>query len=209
MAAGLQQDIKTKPYEQFVRKRFSNYMLMLLFAIGSISILFLAITVTYLFSKQLNADAPHLHMPPIFYVDTIILAIGSVSLILAKRAFDADNANAHKVSLYVGFLSGAAFLMGQVVGWYVLSSTGFTLTGHISASFLYVISGIHALHIVGGLIFLGYIFLNASRRLKDPALAVIYFSDPVPRAQLRLANYYWHFLGVLWLYLLIFFAIVK
>jgi len=85
---------------------------------------------------------------------------------------------------------------------------GYGVTEHRSGAFLLVISGIHAAHILGGIGFLTYIFVKGSERLKDNALAVVYFSDPIPRFQLKLVNYYWHFLGILWVYLLGFFMVV-
>lgn len=208
MNTGIGDKIKTKPYERRVEKRFSTYMLMMLFAIGSITVLFLALTMTYLFSKGLSGGQERLPVPPIFYVDTIILAFGSIALHLARLAFNRDDSAGYKMWIYVGLLAGMAFLIGQILGWYVLAGMGFGLEIHQSGAFLYVISGMHALHILGGIVFLAYIYLNASRRLKEPALAVVYFSDPVPRARLRLVNAYWHFLGLLWLYLLLFFVVV-
>ncbi|MEZ5008633.1 MAG: cytochrome c oxidase subunit 3 [Chitinophagales bacterium] len=204
------QDIsKTKPFAQRVEKKFNNYIWMLAFVIASVCILFLALTLTYLFSKNWSSEAVQLSIPPIFYVDTFILLMGSVSLIMASKAFKNDNSNLYKIWLYSSLLFGVSFLMGQLGGWFALAQSGFGLTESRSGAFLYVISGLHALHIIGGIIFLAIIFFNATKRLKDPALSVIYFSDPLPKARLRLANYYWHFLGGLWLYLLIFFAIVK
>jgi cytochrome c oxidase subunit 3 len=208
MDTGIQNKLKVKPYEALVEKRFSTYLLMMFFAIGSISVLFLALTVTYLFSKGLDGAQARLPIPPIFYVDTVILALGSFALVMAKAAFKNDNANGLKIWLYVALMAGVTFMIGQVLGWYVLSNMGFGVTQHRSGAFLLVISGIHAVHILVGIVFLTYIFLKASERLKDAALAVVYFSDPVPRSQLRMVNYYWHFLGVLWLYLLVFFAVV-
>lgn len=198
-----------KPYEQRVRKKFSTYALMLFFAIGSISILFLTLTLTYFFSKDVGGEAPKLIIPPIFYVDTLILAIGSYAIIMAARSFDRDKETAHKVWLYVTIASGVAFLIGQTMGWFILQKIGFGMTVHRSSAFLYVISGIHALHIIGGVAYVVYLFLEASRKLRDPVLSIVYFTDPVPREKLTLANYYWHFMGLLWLYLLVFFMIVR
>ena len=209
MSAEIKDVQKLKPYELRVKKKFNGYMMMLAFLIASISILFLTLTLTYLFSKNWADNILNLKIPPVFYIDTLILVMGSVALFMSMKSFDKDDANGYKLWLYISLLSGVCFLFGQIAGWYALSNTGFGLTEHRSGAFLYVISGIHAAHIIGGVAFLVMIFLNASKKLKDPALAVVYFTDPVPKARLKLANYYWHFLGAVWLYLLIFFAIVK
>ena len=209
MATELKHISKTKPYERSVEMKFNNYIWMLAFVIASISILFLTLTLTHLFSKNWGEDVVQIQLPSIFYVDTFVLLLGSVSLILAVKTFRQDNTNAFKLWLYIALLSGISFLFGQLAGWWELLQDGFGFTTHRSSSFLYVISGIHALHIIGGIIFLTIIFINANKRLRDSSLAIIYFTDPLPKARLRLANYYWHFLGGLWLYLLIFFTVVK
>ena len=209
LKADIRKNTKLKPYEQGVTKKFSSYLWMLAFGMASISIVFLTLTVTYLFSKTWDTANINLVIPKIFYIDTAILILGSVALQVAHKAFDEDKVDLYKMCLYLALISGFAFLAGQLGGWYVLADTGYGLTEHKSASFLYVISGIHALHIIGGIVFLLYIFFKASKGLQDPALSIVYFSDPVPKQQLRLSRYYWHFLGVLWIYLLIFFAVVR
>jgi len=208
MNTGVKSTVKVKPYEDRVQRQFSTYILMMFFAIGSISVLFMALTITYYFSKGLVADQLRLPIPPVFYVDTILLGLGSCALYMAQLAFKQDKAASYKVWLYAALMTGVIFMIGQVFGWYTLSLMGFGAGAHRSGAFLLVISAIHVAHILGGVVFITYLLIKASRKLKDTALAVVYFSDPVPRSQLKLMNYYWHFLGMLWLYLLVFFAIV-
>ena len=87
------------------------------------------------------------------------------------------------------------FLVGQITGWLALFSTGYNFT-HKSAAYLYVISGIHALHILGGLIFLGAFIVKSWRMLNNYAMSVVYFTDPISKSQLTLFGTFWHFLGV-------------
>lgn len=209
MKTEIQNSFKIKPYEQGIERKFASYIWMMVFAMVSIGIVFLTLTITYLFSKSWDTNAVSLVIPTIFYIDTVLLAIGSAALHIGAKAFKKDETDKYKLCLYIALLSGIIFLIGQVGGWVILADTGFGITENKSSSFLYVISGIHALHIVGGLFFMTFIFVNASKRLQDPALSVVYFSDPLPRERLKLLNYYWHFLGVIWVYLLVFFAIVR
>ncbi|MCP4124567.1 MAG: hypothetical protein GY751_22715 [Bacteroidetes bacterium] len=208
MNTSVKSKVKVKPYEDRVQRQFRTYMLMMFFAIGSISLLFLALTATYFFSKGLVVDQLHLPIPPIFYVDTVLLGLGSFALYMAQLAFKKDKVTSYKVWLYAALMTGVVFTIGQVLGWYTLSLMGFGASAHRSGAFMLFISAIHVAHILGGVVFMTYLFLKASKKLKDVALAVVYFSDPVPRSQLKLMNYYWHFLCVLWLYLLVFFVIV-
>jgi cytochrome c oxidase subunit 3 len=209
MKTDLQNTAKVKPYEERVEKKFSGYMWMMAFAMVSMGVVFLTLTTTYLFSKTWNNETISLVIPAIFYIDTFILVVGSLALHFAAIAFKRDEIDRYKICLYIAMLSGISFLIGQIGGWVVLADIGFGITEHKSASFLYVISGIHALHIIGGLVFLSYIFIQASKRLQEPALAIVYFTDPLPRQHLRLMKFYWHFLGAIWLYLLVFFMIVR
>jgi cytochrome c oxidase subunit 3 len=209
MNTEIQNTTKVKPYEEKVEKKFSNYMWMMAFAMVSMGVVFLTLTTTYLFSKTWSAETISLAIPSIFYIDTFILVVGSFALHFAAKAFKDDEIDRYKICLYVAMLSGITFLIGQIGGWVALADSGFGITEHKSSAFLYVISGIHALHIIGGLVFLSYIFIQASKRLQEPALAIVYFTDPLPKQHLRLMKFYWHFLGGIWLYLLVFFMIVR
>jgi len=102
---------------------------------------------------------------------------------------------------------GILFLVGQISGWLALFSAGYEFSHH-SAAYLYVISGIHALHIIGGLSYLVYFITKNWKLLDNYATAVVYFTDPVTKSQLNLFSIFWHFLGVMWLYLLFFFITV-
>ncbi len=209
MNTEIQKNYKVKPYEQGIERKFASYIWMMAFAMVSIGVVFLTLSLTYLFSKSWNTTDIPLIMPKIFYVDTLILIVGSIALHYGAIAFKNDDTDKYKLSLYVALLSGVIFLIGQVGGWIILADTGFGITENKSSSFLYVISGIHALHILGGVLFMAFVFFNASKRLQEPALSIVYFTDPLPRERLRLLKYYWHFLGAVWLYLLVFFAIVR
>lgn len=209
MSLDVQYSNKSKPFEAKVTKKYDHYVWMLAFVVASISIAFLALTVTYFFSRQLSKSTVPLDIPAVFYIDTFILVLGSVALHLCSKAFANSKAMQYKVWMYVALLSGFTFLFGQVAGWVVLSKTGFGLVESNAGAYLHVISGLHALHIIFGLVFLVYFFVQANKQLREDSLSVVYFTDPKPKGRLKLMNYYWHFLGFLWLYLLVFFSVVR
>jgi cytochrome c oxidase subunit 3 len=76
-----------------------------------------------------------------------------------------------------------------------------------SAGYLYVISGLHFAHVIGGIPFLGYFIWQARKKMQEPVSVLVYFSDPEKRLKLRLLTIYWHFLDALWIYLVLFFFI--
>ena len=103
---------------------------------------------------------------------------------------------------------GTLFLVGQLYAWYLLFHSGQKFQAH-SAAYLYVISGMHAIHITGGLIFLTYFYWKSRTTLNDFSTSLVYFTDPIAKYQLHLFGIYWHFLGIVWLYLLLFFVAFK
>lgn len=199
--------LKVKHYEKIVDKRFSNYKLMLYFGLVTISILFITLSALYLFSKSnVKPGQMTLELNPLFYASTFFLLISSVGLMLARKAFHDDDYKPYKISLWISNITGTMFVISQVFAWLITWNKGFNFE-HNSASYLYVISGLHLAHMLGGIIFLVYYSFNSFPRLKDSATSIFYFTDPVAKHQLKNLSLYWHFMGGLWLYLLVFFLL--
>ena len=99
------------------------------------------------------------------------------------------------------------FMICQYIGWSDLFSRQLFIGTDNSSSYLYLISGLHFAHVLTGLPFL-ILFLNTARiKMKEPVSVLIYFSDPEKRLKLRLLTIYWHFLDILWIYLVLFFFV--
>lgn len=201
------QKTENKTYEITVQKKYRNYKFMLFFVLSGISFMFLSLTSMY-FISHLNSRQAAIRIPPLFYWNTLVLLASSFCVYLAEHHYKEDNFTEYKSSLMLILGLGILFLVGQITGWLLLISTGFKLWHH-SAAYLYVISGIHALHIIGGLVYLAYFISKSRTMLKDYATSIIYFTDPVVKSQLRLFGIFWHFLGALWLYLLAFFLVLR
>ena len=141
-------------------------------------------------------------MPRIFYVSTILLALSSVALVVARRAVKRSQYKSVKTGVAIAFLMGVGFLFSQVEGWRQLVDIGVYFTGpgsNAAGSFFYVITLAHVLHVVAGLIVLAVVFRKTilQRYTADDHLG------------LDLGMMFWHFLGVLWLYLFLFLAIIR
>jgi cytochrome c oxidase subunit 3 len=91
----------------------------------------------------------------------------------------------------VAGLLGFGFVLAQIAAWRELSATGVYLASNPHSSFFYVLTGVHVVHVVAGLVW----YLVALLRLRR--MAFVPGEDP-----LRLFAIYWHFLAVLWAYLL-------
>ena len=120
-------------------------------------------------------------------------------MILTRKAFLDRKMKKYRNWLGVTTLLGIAFVLMQYAGFVELWNNGITITRNVSFSFLFVIVGLHALHVLGGIVALLIMFLK-SFRIKTK----IYNSISID-----LINTYWHFVDLLWIYLLIFLVVVR
>jgi cytochrome c oxidase subunit III len=164
--------------------------------IASVMMLFAAWTSAYLV-KRGEPGWSSFELPSLFWVNTFIVLLSSSAMFWAQRAARKDNIEMTKVSLIVTLVLGIGFLVGQLQAWNQMTDMGYYFTGmgsNTSSSFIYVLSGFHGLHIVGGLVFL-VIVLVKTIKLKVNSGNMI---------SIEMCSVYWHFLSVLWLYLFVF-----
>lgn len=138
-------------------------------------------------------------LPNGFLISTLVVLLSSVSmqwtLVQARR----DNLDKVKIGLILTILMGVGFLFAQLNAYNQLVNMGLFLVGNPSSSFLYIITGMHALHIVSAIIVLFVIFANVFQ----------YKVHSKRMLGIRLATIFWHFLGALWIYLYVFFLIMN
>jgi len=157
-------------------------------AIAAISMTFAALTSAMVVRGSAAPDWRHFRLPPILYFNTAVLLASSAVLEAGRRRIAA-----HLVRVTLGL--GLLFVAGQVLAWRQLAAQGLFLATSPSSAFFYVFTALHGLHVLGGLGGLGYVL----RRIGRPA-------GPAPLAALGAAALYWHFMGALWLYLLVILA---
>jgi cytochrome c oxidase subunit III len=175
-------------------KKFAMWLFL-----ASVGMLFAAWTSAYIV-RRAEGNWIYYELPGIFKVNSFIIFLSSVTMILAYRAAKKDNLNFLKVSLILTIALGVSFLVGQVMaaGDLIKISAYFT-GGNPSSSFIYVLGGVHALHIVSGIVYL-LIVLNATYKFRVHSKSM---------AQLEMCATYWHFLGGLWLYLFVFLSLYR
>ena len=182
-----------------------SYILMFLLLAG-ISALFLGFSGAYLYNR-IQQGVPPVKLPSLFYFNTLILIASSLVLRWAKRSYLSDNTKNYKLALYITLALTFAFLIAQIFAWNQLQSSEIFINYNNMASYMYLISGLHFLHVVAGIPFLIIFVVNAVRKMKSPVSVLIYFSDLKKKRRLDLFNIYWHFLDGLWIYLVLFFLI--
>ncbi|MBK6621634.1 MAG: cytochrome c oxidase subunit 3 [Saprospirales bacterium] len=194
-------DRKYNEYDNFA---FHPYNVLLVLLLMGLTALFLAMTASFLYTR-VQAGLPPLKIPAIFLLNTLLLVASSGALAWAKRSYLADHTLDYQRALGLTILLSLLFLVLQGLGWKQLLSQNVHFLKDNSASYLYLISGLHFAHVVAGLPFLVAFLQTARIRMVDPVSVLVYFSDPAKRLKLRLLTLYWHFLDGLWIYLVLFF----
>jgi len=178
------------------RKKIHPHKFMLWVAMGSIIMMFAGLTSAYIVRKA-AANWLVFDIPPIFWASTFVILFSSLTMHLALKHFKAREMKQYRNLITITTILGVLFAGLQYNGFKYLYQHGISLFGegsNPSASFLGIIVGLHALHVLGGVIALLLIFFKAySRRVKS------YNSIP-----LEIVSTYWHFVDILWIYLFIF-----
>jgi cytochrome c oxidase subunit III len=133
-------------------------------------------------------------LPDSFWITSAIILASSVTMHWAYLSAKKDNLEATKLAISLTSVLGLAFLIGQYMAWGDLVERNVYFVGNPSGSFVYVLSGLHGLHIIGGVVFL-FIVLVATFRFKVHSRSL---------DQIEMCATYWHFLDGLWLYLFVF-----
>jgi len=141
-------------------------------------------------------------LPTAFFISTAVILISSITMNMAVQAAKKDSQSAIIRSILLTLLLGIVFGISQFIAWKALIRSNVYFTGtqsNAAGSFLYVITGLHLAHILGGIIALIITFFKARAKKYSPAN---YFG-------IRLCAIYWHFLDGLWIYLFVFMLILR
>lgn len=161
--------------------------------IVTVIMVFGALTSAYIV-RQAEGNWTFFDLPQLFWVNTVIIIVSSLTMHWAYRSAKKDNLESVKIATIITTILGLAFMIGQFLAWKDLVSNKIYLVGNPSGSFVYIISGLHGLHVVGGVVFL-LILLSSALRFKVHSKSL---------NQIEMCATYWHFLGGLWLYLFLF-----
>jgi len=162
----------------------------------AIMMMFAAFTSALVVRKGSALDWRTFTLPSILYFNTLLLLASSATLEVARRRITVFMGGVRSQSdtparwLYITLVLGLLFVAGQYAAWSQLRAEGLYLATNPSSSFFYLLTATHALHVLGGLGGLIYVI----RKLSKSALR---------RSQLVATARYWHFIGILWLYLLL------
>ena len=142
----------------------------------------------------------HFDLPVIFYISSALIVASSITLFVAQAAAKKDNYSQVKMFLLTTLALGIGFVISQFMAWKELVAQGIVLAGvksNPAGSFIYVISGVHLIHLLVGILVLMYAYYKSTQQT--------YHSKNL--LGLQLCSIYWHFLDILWIYLFVFFII--
>ena len=163
--------------------------------LASITMTFAAFTSALVVRQGGASDWRHITLPPVLYLNTLLIIASSVTLEIARRRIATFMGGVKDRSanparwLYITLFLGLLFVAGQTSAWLQLKAQGFGIATNVSYSFFYVLTVAHALHLLGGLGGL----VRVIGKLNHSVLK---------RSTLDATSRYWHFMGVLWVYLL-------
>ena len=161
--------------------------------IVTVVMIFASLTSAYIV-RQSEGNWLEFDLPEIFWYTSGIIIASSITLHWAYLAAKKDELNQVRLGMLLTTLLGIAFLVGQWYSWVALVDRDVYFVGNPSGSFLYDFTGLHAIHLISGVIFLIIVLISSFK----------YKVHSKDMTRMEMCATYWHFLGGLWLYLFMF-----
>jgi len=177
---------------EFVAARSASRTGLLMF-LAVISSFFLLLIISY-YTRSLFPDWEVLTDPGILWANTGVLVLASVAFQLASNAAKRDAFVNLRYALAAGFILTLIFVGGQLVAWQQMVAAGFYAAKNPANAFFYLLTGLHALHLIGGLCFMILMGLRLKRKEGGQELG----------QSVALCATYWHYLLLVWLVLFAF-----
>jgi cytochrome c oxidase subunit 3 len=166
-------------------------------AMGGIIMMFAGLTSAYIVKKN-QSSWLQFDLPVEFYYSTALIVLSSISMFLSTKAINAGKIGQYKAMISITAILGIVFILLQYLGFKDLQARNIAMVGpksNSAASFLFVITFLHMMHVLGGVVALIVFWIKAIRSSigKSSLMSV------------EVLGTYWHFVGVLWIYLFLFY----
>ncbi|KAB7732085.1 heme-copper oxidase subunit III [Rudanella paleaurantiibacter] len=183
-------------------KRREPFRFMVWLGIGGSVLLFTILLATYII-RSTGPGWAEVRLPNVFLISTVVILLSSFTLHNANRAFQTERFALYRTNMGMTLVLGTLFILLQGWGWRQMVVAGVGLEGNPAGGFVYILSGLHLLHILIGLIFLVIALLEAMRR-RQYVDSFVYSVNPPNQLKLKLISLYWHFVDILWVALFLF-----
>ncbi|MFY0591688.1 cytochrome c oxidase subunit 3 [Roseivirga sp.] len=199
-------DIRKEAFKR-IEGMHPHLVLLYVSMIGS-AIIFLFTVVAFTVSRPPEADFLSTNFPKSFVVSTFVLLLSSFTVSKILPAFEKDDLDEVKKWLGLTLLLGFAFSVSQLTGWKELQSYNILFTGNRSGAYLYVISGLHVLHMAGVMIFAFVLLMECHKTSQDSVKHLMYATNPYQKVKLRILTDFWHFVDAVWIVLFFYFLFI-
>lgn len=169
-------------------KKFAMWLFII-----SVTMMFASMTSAYVVKKA-EGDWLLFEFPSMFNVTSILIILSSISMHFAYISAKRDNLANIRIGVGITMVLAVAFAIGQYLSWGELVAQDVFFVGNPAGSFIYIFTGLHGVHLLGGVVYLAIVLVNAFK----------YKVHSKNIAQMEMCTTYWHFLGGLWLYLYLF-----
>lgn len=202
----MRQAAPPKTWLQKIEKLHPYEVLLYLGMLGS-GIIFLFLSLAFLFSGRENLQGLQEQMPFAFLVSTFLLVLSGYTAVKMRIYYQEENSVKLHRSLKATFVLGLLFMGFQILGWKELTDKGINFTGIPSGSFLYVLSGIHVAHLLGAMSYALILLLQLRKIDQDGVRKLVWMTNPYEKLRIRLFTVYWQFMDAVWLILFLLFVI--
>lgn len=182
------------------RSKIHPHKLALWVGCASLLMMFAALTSAYIV-RQSAGNWLEFTLPEVFKYSTATIILSSIVLHGSYIAFKKENELGYKGLLVLASLLGVVFLGLQYQGWLQMMESGVPFTLNPSGDFVYVISWLHAAHVVGGIAILAVAMIHA--------FGLPFRITPKRKLRFELSLTYWHFVDALWVYLFFFLTLYR
>jgi cytochrome c oxidase subunit 3 len=168
-----------------------RYATAIVIAIVSIVMFFMAMASAFIYTRANSNRWVPLHLPWFIWVNTAILLLSSITMELARRRLALADVRKFRQLWFAATALGILFLVGQLIAWRQFVLAGFYVSTNQASSFFYIFTGLHGLHLLGGICALLYVSFRKFEKAKVSRSVAA-----------EVASYYWHFMDGLWVFLL-------
>lgn len=174
--------------------RANRYRIGMWVALASIAMMFTALSSAYIVRAASSDDWVPLAMPRVLLLSTALILVSSITLEFSRRNLKSSSFGGYGRWLLITMLLGLGFLASQLVAWKQLARQGVYLVSNPHSSFFYLLTAAHAVHLIGGLLALIFLWVR-SRFTTDLKVTAR------RQASADAVTIYWHFMDALWIYL--------
>lgn len=179
-------------------------MMLYLFLVGS-SIIFLFLLIAHFATRPSELATENFFLPKPFIFSTFAILASSYFLSKAVQLFINEQLIQLRNSMGLAVMLGVVFAISQYIGWIAMIDQGILFEGRTGGVYLYILSGLHFVHLLGGLLYLFMSFLEILRISKDPIKSLVATTNPYYKLKIRLLVTYWIYLDITWLVVFFYF----